>query len=262
MERLTGKNVVVTRYEEEGERFPALLQAKGARVIRVPMIGIAPPEDWGPVDRAINDIGNYDWIIFTSANGVKYFLERIREQGKQIRSVLANTRVAAVGIKTAKALERHGIQVDFIPGEFRAEGLIEGFKNMGATHGKILIPRAEKGREILPEELTRLGFHVDIVTVYRVVRPSVDPRPLKEMLQKGEIDVITFTSGSCVRNFIETLGKEEYKILLKDVRIACISPVTADVVRSFGLEVHIVPERYTVEDLVEAMEVYYDKGYI
>jgi len=254
---LTGKRIVVTRYEEEGERFPALLQAKGARVIRIPMIGIAPPEDWGPVDRAINAIEGYDWTIFTSANGVKYFLGRIKELGKEVRSVLANTRIAAVGIKTAKALEGYGIGVDFVPDEFRAEGLIEGFKGMGLSGGRILIPRAEKGREILPEELTRLGFHVDIVVVYRVVRPHVDPRPLKDMLQRGEIDVVTFTSGSCVRNFIETLGKEEYKILLKGVKIACISPVTADVVRSYGLEVHIVPERYTVEDLVEAIEVYY-----
>lgn len=253
---LKGRKIVITRPLEQSDEFAGLISALGGDPIRFPVISVVPPDTWDPTDNAIENLKGYGWIIFTSANGVHSFIGRLTELNKDIEA-LYGIKICTVGLKTAEAVEHYDLQVDFIPDEFRAEAIVEGFKKIGTGGKKILIPRAQTGRELLPEELIRMGMKVDVVPVYKVVRPDSDVSWLKGMLNKREIDVVTFTSGSCVRNFIEFMGAKEYKILLNGVKIACISPVTADAVRKYGIEVDIIPERYTVEDLTEAIARYY-----
>lgn len=254
---LKGKRIVITRPLEQSDKFADLLSSLGAEPVKFPVIAIAPPDNWEAADRAIEDLKEYGWVVLTSVNGVQAFIGRLVNLGKDIREAFHGVRICTVGMKTADAVEQYGLRVDFVPEEFRAEAIAEGFKKIGAEGERILIPRAQTGREILPEELTRIGMNVDVAPTYKIVRPDVETAWLREMLRKKEIDVVTFTSGSCVRNFIEILGVEEYKVLLAGVKIACISPVTADSVIRYGLNVDIVPERYTVEDLAEAIARHY-----
>ncbi len=256
---LQGKKIVITRPYEQSDEFAIQLSMLGAEAIRFPVIAIAPPDSWEVADCAIENLREYSWIIFTSVNGVKSFIGRLIENKRVIKEALYGIRICTVGFKTADAVERYGLRIDLVPEEFRAEAITEGFKKMGVAGGKVLLPRAQIGREVLPEELTKMGIKVDVVPVYRVVRPDIDVSGLKARLNNREIDIVTFTSGSCVRNFLEILGVEKYKTLLSGVGIACISPVTADAVNKYGLEVDIVSERYTVADLTEAIAKYYDR---
>lgn len=254
---LQGKKIVITRPLEQTDEFAGHISALGGEPIKFPVISIDPPDSWDAADYAIKNLKQYSWIIFTSVNGVHSFIKRMEELKIDIKRSKKGLKICTVGIKTADAVEQYELQVDFVPEEFRAEAIVEGFRKIRMVKGKILIPRAQVGREILPEELIKMGLKVDVVPVYKVVRPDIDVSWFKGILNKKEIDVVTFTSGSCVRNFIEILGTKEYKILLNGVKIACISPVTADTVRKYGIEVDIIPERYTVEDLTEAIANYY-----
>lgn len=254
---MEGKRIVITRPAEQSQEFAAYLAGFGAEPVKFPVISVAPPDRWDAADDAIGKLKSYGWIIFTSVNGVHSFIRRLAELKRDIQGAMTGIKICTVGLKTADAVEQYDLQVDFVPEEFRAEAIAEGFKKLGTMGEKILIPRAQAGREILPEELRRMGMEVDAVPVYKVIRPDTDASWLKRRLQNREIDVVTFTSGSCVRNFIEFLGTEEYKMLLKGVKIACISPVTADSAKKYGIEADIVPERYTVEDLAEAIARYY-----
>jgi len=254
---LSGKKIVITRPPDQADEFTDYLIKLGAEVIKFPVIDIAPPDNWNALDLAIDKLDDYGWVIFTSVNGVKSFIGRLIERGKDIKGAMFGVRICSVGLKTADAVEQYGLRVDFVPEEFRAEAIAEGFETMGALNEKVLIPRAQAGREVLPEELSKMGYRVDVVPVYKVVRPDIDVSWLKKMLSSRKIDMITFTSGSCVRNFIEFLGMEEYKLLLTGVKIACISPVTAESMRKYGIETDVIPERYTIEDLTDAIARYY-----
>lgn len=257
---LEGKKIVITRPAEQADGFSERICSLGGVPVKFPVIAVAPPDSWAAADSAIDHLERYEWILFTSVNGVHAFIGRVLEHNRGIKEALAWVKICTVGLRTAEAVEQHGLQVDFVPGEFRAEAIVAGFQEMGASGEKILIPRAQIGREILPEELVRMGMRVDVVPVYKIIRPETDASWLKTMLRNREIDVVTFTSGSCVRNFIEILGTEEYKILLKGIKIACISPVTVDAVRKYHLEADIVPDNYTVDDLVDAIVRYYKKS--
>lgn len=254
---LSGRRIVITRPPDQADEFTSHLIKLGAEAIKFPVIDIAPPDDWNALDRAIDKLDVYEWIIFTSVNGVKSFIGRLIERGRDIKGALFGIRICTVGLKTADAVEQYGLTVDFVPEEFRAEAIAEGFKAMGSIKEKILIPRAQAGREVLPEELSRMGYRVDVVPAYKVVRPDIDVSWLKKMLSNRKIDMITFTSGSCVRNFIESIGIEEYKLLLTGVKIACISPVTAESMRKYGIETDVIPDCYTIEDLADAIARYY-----
>ncbi len=254
---LEGKRVVITRPVEQSDEFASLLSALGGKPVKFPVIAVAPPDSWDAADRAIDNLNGYGWVIFTSVNGVRSFIGRLIDREKDIKEAFYGVKICTVGSKTADTVEQYGLRVDFVPEEFRAEAIAEGFRKIGTVGEKILIPRAQTGREILPEELTQMGMKVDVIPTYQVVPRNIDASWLKAMLKNREIDVVTFTSGSCVRNFIEFLGSEEYKILLTGVKIACISPVTAEAVSKYGLKADIVPARYTVEDLTEAIARYY-----
>ncbi len=249
-----GHRVLVTR-EHAGGFEP--LEDLGAEMIEFPTIEIAPPENYDELDSAINKIEAYNWIIFTSGNGVKYFLKRMMEKDKDIRD-LKGIKICAIGTKTAAEIKKCGIKVDLIPEEFNAEGLIkviqgfEGSRIRGLKGMRLLLPRAEKAREIFPEKVRELGGEIDVPVTYRAVKPEMHGKRLKRFLKEGRISVATFTSASTFDNFIEIIGKDADD-LLRDVAIAAIGPVTARAVEKAGLKVKIMPETATIEAMVEAI---------
>ena len=257
--QLTGRKIVITRASDQQEEFSVMLSSLGADTVRFPVIAIAPPDSWDAADRAIENIKKYDWIIFTSVNGVISFGDRLITLQKDVSETLNDIMICAIGLKTAEVVELYWLEVDFIPDEFRAEAVADGFKEMGSPGRNVLLPRAQVGREILPKELVRMGMQVDVIPVYKAVLPDTDALRLRKMLRDREIDVVTFTSSSCVKNFLEIIGMNQYKMLLTGVKIACISPVTADTVRKYDLSVDIIPDRYTVVDLARAIARYYAK---
>lgn len=257
---LFGKGVVITRPEEQAEEFARLLYREGARVIHFPTIAIVPPGDYDELDRAIETLGTYRWIVFTSANGVRFFLDRLRERGRDIRD-LKGIRICTIGPATASVLEERGIRVDLVPRDFISEGVVEAFKGEDMTGARVLLPRAREARDVIPEGLRKLGADVDVVTVYQTVRSDSDGGELKQMILDGMVDVITFTSPSTVNNFVDIMGTD-YR-LPGTVRIACIGPVTRDAAEKAGFAIHIMQGPYVIAGLVEAMVEYFrDRGEI
>ncbi len=253
---LFGQRILITR-----EYSPAMerLEELGAEIMEFPTIKIVPPEDWSELDRAIEKINTYHWIVLTSKNGVYWFFKRYFELGHDIRE-LQGLKFCAVGTKTAEEISKYGIKVDLVPKEFRAEGLIEAFGGEESVKGlRLLIPRAEVAREVFPEKMRALGATVDVVTAYRAVKPSGHAKRLKRFLSEGKITIATFTSGATFTNFCEMVG-DDAKELLKDVTIVAIGPVTKKSIEKKGLKVHIMPERATMEDMVDAIIKYFSKG--
>ncbi|MBN1662655.1 MAG: uroporphyrinogen-III C-methyltransferase [Deltaproteobacteria bacterium] len=252
---LFGKGIVITRPEAQAESFAALLQAQGARVIHFPTIRIVPADDSQKLNNAISGIENYQWIIFTSANGVRFFFQRLMDMKRDIRD-LRGIRFCAIGPATADVIEKHGIRVDIVPKQFISEGVVKAFEKVDIKGKKILLPRAEKARDVIPEGLEKMGAAVDVVTAYKTVNSGRDKAEIEDFLKEGKVDVVTFTSPSTVHHFIEIMGTN---LLPATTRIACIGPVTAAAVRGAGLQADIVQERYTIPGLVEALADYYRK---
>ena len=253
---LLGKRILVTRAREQARDFVELLEAQGAEVVQFPLIEFTPPETWAPLDKAIKRLETYRWVIFTSANGVAAFFLRLGALRQDARR-LGVAKICAIGPATAEALERHSIIPNVVPKEFRAEGIIEAFKQYDLRGARILLPRAEVARDLLPKELEQLGATVEVVPAYRTVRADADQEMLKQLLQDRKIDLITFTSSSTVTAFMELLGTENLKALLEGVRIACIGPITATTAEGFGVTVDIQPKQYTIPALAEAVLHYY-----
>lgn len=251
---LFGKGIVITRPEAQAEEFADLLHTHGARVIHFPTIKIVPPENYQDLDQAIGRLPQYHWIIFTSANGVSFFLKRLKDLGRDIRD-LKDIRICTIGPATAATIENLGIRVDLVPEEFISEGVVKAFRGFDIRGKKVLLPRAETARDVIPEGLTTLGAKVDVVTAYRTANSGRDKSELETLMNEGKVDVITFTSPSTVTNFMEIMG-QEYGIP-PHVKIACIGPVTAAAVKKAGLSVDIIQERYTIPGLVETLIGYF-----
>ncbi len=248
---LFGKRILVTRSREQASKLTELLKEYGAAVIEFPVIKIVPPANFKKLDRAINKITDYDWLIFTSSNGVKYFFNRLKEIGQDIRQ-LKGIRIAAIGPETKKVLEDLGLLVDFQPEqEFTQEGLLEGFKKFEAK--RVLVPRSASARAVLIKRLKQLGAEVDEVTVYRTINEESNKAHLKELLSREAIDIITFTSSSTVTNFCRLFKEEERARLLNKVKFACIGPITAKTAQEMGLKPDITAKEYTIAGLVEAI---------
>jgi uroporphyrinogen III methyltransferase/synthase len=250
---LFGKGVVITRPQEQAVEFAQLLSAEGARVVLFPTIRIVEPSDWKPVDRAIASLESYQWVVFTSANGVKHFFRRLREKGRDIRD-LKGIRVGTIGPATAAAIEGLGIPVDIVPDDFISEGVVKAFRGVDLKGKRVLLPRAAEARDVIPEGLTTLGASVDAVTVYRTVRSESGREALQALLDAGKVDVITFTSPSTVINYKKIMGDDP---LPGKVRIACIGPVTAAAAKKQGFTVDIFQETFTIPGMVEALVSYF-----
>ena len=249
---LFGRRVVVTRPRPQVARFAALLEAYGAEVVALPTIRLEAPDDVGPLDAAIGNLRSFGWVVFTSANGVAAFRERLLAAGLDARA-LAEARLAAIGPETAEALARIGLRADVVPDEYRAEGLVETLRRHVSAGTAMLLVRAAEARDVLPRELRALGARVTIAPAYRTVAVKEGADHVAGLLEARRVDVVTFTSASTVRGFMALLGPDEVRRLLGGVALAAIGPITAATIAEYGLEARIAPREYTIPALAAAI---------
>jgi len=245
---LFGSRIVVTRAREQAGTLVAGLRALGADVIELPTIEIVPAPDYGPLDRAIAELAVYDWLIFTSANGVRYFLERLDRSRQDLRALRA--RICAIGDATKTAVEKLHLKVDLIGEEYVAESLVEAFQDIDLAGKRMLLPRAAVARDLLPRKLRERGACVDVVEAYRTVIPEAAAKRAGEIFGASrKPDWITFTSSSTAQNFVQIAGREA----LEGVKVASIGPVTTASAKKLGVEVTTQAAVYTSDGLIHAI---------
>jgi len=245
---LFGKRIVVTRARDQAGALGAKLRALGAGVVELPTIEIAPAADYGPLDRAVRELDSYEWLIFTSANGVRNFVERLDHSGRDLRAIRGC--IAAIGEATRSAIEALHLKVDLIGEEFVAEGLIAVFRSLDLQGKRILVPRAAVARDVLPQALRAQGACVDVVEVYRTVVPEGTARQAAEVFaDPRKIDWITFTSSSTVQNLVQIAGVD----ILRSVKVASIGPVTTATAKKLGVSVAAEASVYTTDGLIQAI---------
>ncbi len=252
---LFGKNVVITRSREQSSAMLSMLLNLGANPVQFPTISIEPMDSYEILDKAIAEIEKFDWIIFTSVNGVQHFAKRLRALGKDSRA-LAKAKFAAIGPVTRKEVETLGIIPDFVPETYVAESVAEGLVNLDIKGKNILIPRALESREVLPEVLEREGAHVTIAPVYQTKLATGNKEELLEALKKDSIDCITFASSSTVRNFMDNIPMDVLKAC-ENLRFASIGPITSNTLKEYGFEAHMEPEDFTIPALLGEITKYY-----
>lgn len=250
---LFGRRIVVTRAAEQAGEFGDRLRALGAEVIEFPTIASAPPSSFAILDRALAEAASFDWLIFTSARGVEAFIERLRTLGRDLRG-LGPATIAAIGPATAARLRRYALQVAAMPAEYRAEAIIDALGAAKISGGRILIPRAEVARDVLPRMLLAHGAReVVVAPAYRTVVPEgPDTTRIRELAESGAIALVTFTSSSTVTNFHRMVGAPATAL-----KAAAIGPITAATARGLGFEVVVSAPRYTVDGLTAAILAYY-----
>ncbi len=249
---LRGKRIVVTRAREQASALANRLYDLGAQCLEFPTIEVIPPADWGPLDRAIDALSNYDWLIFTSVNGVTFFFDRLFLKNKDVRS-LGGIRVASIGPATAEKLFAFGIKNDIIPDSYQAESLVESFKKESLKQKKVLLPRAEAARPVLPVELRRMGAQVDEIVAYRTQSVQNNREVLLRHLGEKTIDLVIFTSSSTVKNFKSLLPTDKASSLMEGISIASIGPITTDTAEKLGFNVNITAKSYTIPGLCDAI---------
>jgi uroporphyrinogen III methyltransferase/synthase len=255
---LLGKRIIVTRAREQASDLVKRLTDLGAECLEYPTIKVVPVDDSGPLNDAINRLAAYDWIVFTSVNGVKFFFERLFELDRDVRA-LNHLHTAAIGPVTADKLRTFGLKSDIIPESYRAEAVVDAFLKEDLKGKKILLPRAAEARPVLPVELRQMGAAVDEVTTYLTEKVSENADQLIEQLTNKRIDLITFTSSSTVRNFKALLTTDNFKELLDSVVIASIGPITTGTAKELGFEIQITAQTYTIAGLSDAIVKYYTK---
>ena len=243
---LFGKRIVVTRAKGQAEALSARLRALGADVVELPAIEIRPAADPAPLDQAISSLHCYDWLIFTSVNGVRFFLDRLDASAADLRAIRA--RICAIGPATRAAVEALHLKVDLMGKEYVAEGLVEAFAGHDLAGKRILLPRAAVARDLVPAELSRRGARVDVVEAYRSIAPENLSAQIREIFTAArKPDCITFTSSSTVQNCAAAGAGFE------GVRVATIGPVTSQTARTLGVDVDAEAHPYTVDGLVDAV---------
>jgi hydroxymethylbilane synthase len=254
---LTGRRVIVTRAVKQSGEMTRALEAVGAEVVQCPTIEIREPSDWAQLDWALIHLSWYDWLVFTSANGVEYFLRRLDALGHG-RAELISHRVCAVGSKTADKLKSENISVDLTPERFTAEAVVEEFiKRFGVRHrlrgSRMLLPASRTTRDVIRPALEKIGVYVEVVEAYQTVTPATNGVAVARVLRDAEADYIVFTSPSTVANLAAILETDQLTPQLANTRVACIGPVTAEAARLHGLTVHIQPEEHTGRAIVTAI---------
>ncbi len=255
---LQGQKVLVTRPKEQASLLSELLRGEGAEPIECSLITLAPPEDITPVDQAIDQLENYDWVIFTSVNGVRFFFDRLKSRNinmERNRSI----KTAAVGPATKGALEKQGWKIHFMPSRYLTEEIAAEIGEIAGQ--RILLPRADLARKELARALEAKGALVEEVTIYRTLPNSSVEKKIQEALKKGEFDWITFTSASAVRNFADLLRGEDvvcqsqvtHYPYPKNIKVACIGPITEKACKEEGIPVQTVAKEHTIEGLVDEM---------
>ena len=253
---LLGKRIVVTRARQQASDLVKRLEELGAECLEYPTIEIRAPKDPQPLKQAVAGLSTYDWIVFTSVNGVSYFFEQLFVSGNDVR-VLGHLKTAAIGPATAARLLEFGLTSDIVPETYRAESVIKAFKKENLKGKKILLPRAKEARPILPQELTKMGAAVNEIPAYETLKAAENMDALIQQLRDKRVDMITFTSSSTVSNFKALLPVADFKALIQDVTVASIGPITSDTAKELGFQVHISAESYTIPGLVDAILQFY-----
>ncbi|HKK90326.1 MAG TPA: uroporphyrinogen-III C-methyltransferase [Desulfobacteraceae bacterium] len=249
---LLGKTIAVTRARHQASELVAQLEALGAECIEAPAIAIVPPEDPAPLENSIKEIESFDWLVFTSVNGVKFFFSTLFALGRDARS-LGHLKVACIGPATRDKLMEFGIISDILPKTYRAESVVEAFSVVAVKEKKVLLPRAREARSILPEELEKMGAEVCDVAAYETRQVSESSERLVQRLEKKEVDLVTFTSSSTVTNFKAMLPDPRFEELVSGVSVASIGPITSATAREIGIPPDIEADVYTIPGLVEAI---------
>jgi uroporphyrinogen III methyltransferase / synthase len=245
---LFGRTILVTRARAQASGFAAELEELGAEVVQFPTIRIAPPLDPEPLRQAVRELDRYDWIVFTSVNGVEYLWAELRASGRDTRS-LAGVSLCAIGPPTATALEMHGARADLVPDQFVSEAAVAAMAAETQLRDlRVLLPRADIAREALPTLLRAEGAIVNEVDAYRTVLDDHDAGAMRQTLRAGALDLITFTASSTVRNFVKIFGTET-----GGAKIASIGPITSATARELGFQVDIEAEEYTIPGLIRAI---------
>jgi uroporphyrinogen III methyltransferase/synthase len=263
-EPLTGKTVVITRAASQALDFSAALEHYGASVVICPTIEISDPDSYDRLDEAIEHLYGYDWIIFTSVNGVDFFLRRLLSRGKTVDE-LDEVKTCAIGEATAERLRDARIHVDVVPNEFKAEGVFKALRDFIGGGERlqglnILLPRAAVARDYLPNALEEAGARVDVVPAYSTVLPENVDRGRLSATLAGSADCIAFTSSSTVRNLGLLFDTNDLSNILRGLTIACIGDITATTAAEYGLKVNIQPKEFTIPALAKAIAEYYSKG--
>lgn len=262
---LEGRVVMITRARTQAAELAFELERYGARIVECPTIEIVPPESYELLDEAIRNLFGYDWIIFTSVNGVEHFLSRLKALSLDI-SELDEIRVCAIGEATTNRLRDAHVHVDLVPEKAQAEGVFGSLERYLGGRAEFenlnfLLPRAAVGRDFLPRSLEDAGARVDVVPAYRTVRPETTERARVEaLLLGGGIDCITFTSSSTVKNFAQLFDTNDLGSLLEGVVTACIGEVTAQTASEFGLRAEVVPEASNIRALAHAVAQHLSRG--
>jgi len=244
----------VTRGEGQAEEFSAVIRKRGGIPVIFPTVRLVPPDDTGPLDEAIDRLETFDGVLFTSANAARFFFEHAGKRG--VRKIPGGLRIASVGPGTTRELARHGSPVHLTAEKHTAEGLVEALADEGFAGKRFLLPRAQDGREVIPEEIGQRGGTVEIVTVYRNGLPPRDEKVAGE-IGESPPDVCTFASPSAFRNFFLLLGEERAASVLSRSRIAVIGDVTARAVRERNYSVDIMPETFTLAGMLEAIDAHF-----
>jgi uroporphyrinogen-III synthase len=250
---LAGKRVLVGRAREQAGALASELRGQGASVLEVPFIQINPPKSYRALDRALESLGEYDWLVLTSVNGVRALIDRMEKLGVdhlQLRSL----KLAAIGPATRAAIEKHGLEVEVMPKEYVAESVVRSLRPR-VKGRRVLLVRAKIARDVIPRELRAAGAKVDVAEAYETVVPESSARRIRAAFRSAGSapDIVTFTSSSTVRNFVALLGREPQRMLKDGVRLVSIGPVTSATMRELGLPVHIEAREYTIPGLVAAI---------
>jgi uroporphyrinogen III methyltransferase/synthase len=243
---LFGKRILVTRPRDQADALVGPLSELGAEVLTQPAIEISPPGDWGPVDAALGELDHYDWLVFSSANGVGFLLDRLGDRHGDLRK-LGPVKLAAIGPGTAEELARYRLRADLVPADYRAESLAAALAPE-ARGRRFLLARASRGREVLAEQLAAAGGMVTQAVVYRSTDIETADPEIVEALAAGRIDWITVTSSAIARSLARLFGEN-----LRRSRLASISPITSEVLRASGYPPTAEAARYTMAGLIEAI---------
>lgn len=249
---LFGKRVLITRSRTQASVLAETVESLGGEPYEFPTIEIADPDNFSPLDEAVAEIETYDWLVFTSVNGVQSFMNRMRSSRKDVRS-LSGVKIVAIGPKTREEIENYGIFCEFVPEEFVAESIIDVFKGEDLQGKKVLLPRADIARKVLPDALRSMGAFVNEITAYKTVMGEGNTEELIKLLEEKKIHVLTFTSSSTVKNFVKKIGPENVERLLDGVIVASIGPITSASAGELGLRVDVQAAQYTIDGLVQAV---------
>ncbi len=254
---LFGKRIAITRAREQAGVLAQALAELGAQTVEIPTIEIRPPQSWKPLDRAIKHLEGFDYLLVTSVNGVRNFLARLMASGRDVRDLKGLT-IGAIGPATAAEFAKTGVRVDFVPQEYRAEGLLEALAGRDLRGKAFLIPRAKVARDLVPRALAERGARVEVIPAYETTRPSFGPGELARLLTPLP-DLITFTSSSTASNFVKLLEAHKISTALAAVALASIGPITSDTMRKLGLEVAVEAAESTIPGLVQTIQEYFGR---